>query len=72
MRFLEFNNISLPITNEEQVILDHISKNGSVSKNSLSERDVHIANQLVNKSIIIRKRSDEQIIYKSRQSSQKS
>lgn len=72
MRFLEFNNISLPITNEEQVILDHISKHGSVSKNSLSERDVHIANQLVNKSIIIRKRSDEQIIYKSRQSSQKS
>ena len=37
---------------------------GTVNKTKMSEREQTIANQLVNKNIIVRKKSNEQITYK--------
>ena len=65
MRFIEIlNKIQIPVTNEEQCVLERIQNKGTVSKNDLTEREQYLANQLVNKSIIIRKKHHGNIIYK--------
>jgi|TARA_B100000780_G_scaffold260961_1_gene213078 hypothetical protein len=65
MRFLEFKKgITVAITNEEQDVLELLRGKGVVNKTKLSEREQTIANQLVNKNIIVRKKSNEQITYK--------
>ena len=65
MRFLEFKKgITVVITNEEQDVLEMLRDKGTVNKTKMSEREQTIANQLVNKHIIVRKKSNEQITYK--------
>ena len=65
MRFLEFKKgITVVITNEEQDVLEMLRDKGTVNKTKMSEREQTIANQLVNKNIIVRKKSNEQITYK--------
>jgi hypothetical protein len=65
MRFLEFKKgITVVITNEEQDLLEMLRDKGTVNKTKMSEREQTIANQLVNKNIIVRKKSNEQITYK--------
>jgi|TARA_B110000285_G_C14859323_1_gene483776 hypothetical protein len=65
MRFLEFKKgITVVITNEEQDVLEMLRDEGTVNKTKMSEREQTIANQLVNKNIIVRKKSNEQITYK--------
>ena len=50
MRFLEFDKgPGIVITNEEQAVILKVRKEGSCPKKKFSEREVHIANQLVNK-----------------------
>jgi hypothetical protein len=65
MRFLEFaHGPSIVITNEEQDLLKIISNHTTVNKKQLSERQRVIADQLVNKNLIIRKVLDDEINYK--------
>ena len=65
MRFTEFKKgITVAITNEEQDVLEMLRDKGTVNKTKMSEREQTIANQLVNKNIIVRKKSNEQITYK--------
>ena len=65
MRFIEIlNKIQIPVTNEEQCVLERIQNDGKVSKRDLTEREQYLANQLVNKSIIVRKKHNGNIIYK--------
>lgn len=75
MRFLEFSKgPSTFITNEEQDLLRQIFNKGVVYKKKLSEREAELANRLVNKDLLLRKRIDDQITYQrsSKSKSQKS
>jgi len=65
MRFAEFKpGISVFITNEEQDLFRKIHSEGKVSKRTLDEREQNIANQLVIKNMLVRKRVNDSIIYK--------
>jgi hypothetical protein len=65
MRFAEFKpGISVFITNEEQDLFRKIYGAGKVSKRDLEERECNIANQLVIKNMLVRKRVNDSIIYK--------
>ena len=65
MRFAEFKpGISVFITNEEQDLFRKIYGNGKVSKRDLDERECNLANQLVIKNMLVRKRVNDSIIYK--------
>ena len=65
MRFIEIlNNLQIPVTNEEQCVLERIQNEGKVNKRDLTEREQYLVNQLVNKSIIVRKKYNGNIIYK--------
>jgi len=65
MRFAEFKpGISVFITNEEQDLFRKIYHKGKVSKRDLQERECNIANQLVIKNMLVRKRVNDSIIYK--------
>ena len=65
MKILELvNKISLPITNEEADLLGKFADQATVNKNSLDPRQIHIANQLVNKDVLVRKNQDGQIYYR--------
>lgn len=56
--------IQLPITNEEFDLLNKFDDGTVVARKDLSEREVHIANQLVNKDVLYRKNQDGSITYK--------
>jgi hypothetical protein len=55
--------IQLPITNEEAEVLGKFSDVGQISRRDLNEREVYIANQLVNKDVLTRKNNNGQISY---------
>jgi hypothetical protein len=55
--------LQLPITNEEAEVLEKFKTNSSIVRRDLTEREVYIANQLVNKDILIRKNTDGKITY---------
>ena len=64
MKIVELiNRVQLPISNEEADVLGKISTSESVSKHDLSPRELHLANQLVNKDILLRTNQDGRIIY---------
>ena len=54
--------LQLPITNEEAEVLEKISTK-PVLRRELSEREIYIANQLVNKDVLLRKNQDGKISY---------
>ena len=65
MRFAEFKpGINVFITKEEQNLFRKIYGEGKVSKRDLEERECNIANQLVIKNMLVRKRVNDSIIYK--------
>lgn len=65
MRIVELlNNITLPITNEEANLLDRFNETPVLYKSKLDEREQHIANNLVNKDVLLRLREDGKIAYK--------
>ena len=57
--------LQLPITNEEAEVLEKISTK-PVLRRELSEREIYIANQLVNKDVLLRKNENGKIYYKKR------
>ena len=66
MKIIELlNHVQLPITNEESDVLGKFDADQEVNKASLSEREQQLANQLVNKDILLRtKNQDGRITYK--------
>ena len=68
MRIVELlNNITLPITNEEAEVLDLFNEDIKVLyKDKLDERQVLMANKLVNKDVLYRINENGRIIYKKR------
>lgn len=65
MRIVELlNNITLPITNEEAEILDMFAEHKEVAKHDLDPRQQIMANQLVNKSVLLRIQENGRIKYR--------
>ena len=54
--------LQLPITNEEAEVLDKF-KTTPIERRELNEREIYIANQLVNKDVLLRKNQDGKISY---------
>lgn len=64
MKIVELlNRVQLPITNEEADLLAKFD-DGTILKSDLNERQQHLANQLVNKDVLLRRNQDGKIIYK--------
>ncbi len=53
------SGITIPISNEESDVLDKFSESASVLKNTLTEREQLLANGLVSKDILRRRRNAE-------------
>ena len=68
MRIVELlNNITLPITNEEAEVLDLFNEDTKVLyKDKLDERQIIMANKLVNKDVLYRINENGRIKYKKR------
>lgn len=65
MKIVELtNHLQVPITNEESDILGLFNEHGIIEKSQLGLREQHIANQLVNKDVLLRKNQDGKITYK--------
>ena len=65
MKFSEFRpGIQTYITNEEQDLFRKIHSEGKVSKRNLTEREQEIANKLVVRNLLVRKRVNDSIIFK--------
>jgi hypothetical protein len=60
-------NINVAITNEEADMLSQFDEDTPVmAKGDMDDRQQHMANQLVNKSLLTRKNENGRIIYKKR------
>jgi hypothetical protein len=57
------SNLTVAITNEEADILAKFRDQTAIPRRALDEREVIIANQLVNKDLLIRKNTDGKITY---------
>lgn len=61
--------VSLPsgfntlISNEESLLLDQISQTGQVSRSELNEREQVVANNLVKKDVLTRRKIDGKLYY---------
>lgn len=71
MKIVEVTNqISVSLTNEEADLYNRFDEESPVmAKHELNDRERLIANQLVNKDVLLRKNQDGQIIYKKRKNS---
>ena len=65
MKIVELTNrnMTIAINNEESDILQKFSQQTSIPKRALDEREIILANQLVNKDLLIRKNHDGKITY---------
>jgi hypothetical protein len=65
MKIIELtNNLNIVLTNEEaDFLLNFNKKDSSKFKSDLSERQIIIANQLVNKNVLQRTKDNDKIIY---------
>ena len=67
MKIVELTNkILLPITNEEQEVLEQFVDDISIAKNQYNEREQLLANSLTNKDVLLRTNQDGKIHYKKR------
>jgi len=64
MKIIEVTkNLLLPINNEEADLLLKFNDGNSVSRKDLNERQIEIANHLVNKDVLLRTNQDGRINY---------
>lgn len=67
MKIVEImSGLQMQITNEESDVLGRFDANSSVPKKEFNQREAYIANQLVNKNVLLRKNQDGEIVYKKR------
>jgi hypothetical protein len=65
MKIVELTNkIQLPITNEENELLEQFDNTAPIAKSKLSDREQVIANQLTVKDVLTRFNEDGKIYYK--------
>lgn len=65
MKIVELTNkLLLPITNEEQELLERFIGDTSIAKSHLDEREQLLANNLTVKDVLIRTNTDGKIYYK--------
>lgn len=57
------SNLTVAVTNEEADMLARFKEQASIPRRALDEREVIIANQLVNKDLLIRKNNNGKITY---------
>lgn len=58
--------LKLSLTNEETDVLGRFHQSETIPKKEFNERETYIANQLVNKNVLLRKNQDGKIIYQKR------
>lgn len=67
MKIIELTNkLLLPITNEENELLEKFSDDNKIAKSALEDREQLLANQLTVKDILQRTNEDGKIYYKKR------
>ena len=67
MKIVELtNNVLLPITNEEQELLERFVGDTLIAKSHLNEREQLLANHLTNKDVLLRTNESGKIYYKKR------
>ena len=65
MKIIELvNDISVPITNEESDVLYKFYDRDELLRKDLNEREIQLANQLVNKDILYRQNQNGRITYR--------
>jgi hypothetical protein len=65
MRFYEISSgLRIPVSEEEQEILDMITPKGQIGKAALDERQQEVARMMVTRGLLIREREDDEIILK--------
>ena len=65
MKIVELTNkILLPITNDEQELLERFIGDTPIAKSHLDEREQMLANQLTIKDVLLRTNTDGKIYYK--------
>lgn len=64
MKIVELlNNVALPITNEEADLLHQFDHDTVITREDLDPRQQQVANQMVNKDVLLRRNQDGQISY---------
>lgn len=64
MKIIELvNDIRIPITNEESDVLALFRENAEVHRQDLNERQIQLANGLVNKDVLYRQNQNGRITY---------
>ena len=64
MKIIEVTGgLHMPITNEESDLLSKLHEGNSVSRKDLNERQIEVANHLVNRDVLYRKNQDGRITY---------
>jgi hypothetical protein len=64
MKIIELvNRIRIPITNEEADVLSMFQIHEEIGKKDLNERQVQLANNLVNKDVLYRQNQNGRITY---------
>ena len=67
MKILEITQgLQMQITNEEADVLGRFNEATVVENKEFNERELYVANQLVNKNVLLRKNQDGKVIYKKR------
>ena len=67
MKIVElYNNLQLPINNEEAELLERFIGTTPIAKSHLTEREQILANQLTVKDVLLRTNEDGKIYYKKR------
>jgi hypothetical protein len=66
------NKLQVPLSNEESDVLNIVENRGEIEKPDFSERQLYVANQLVNKDVLLRTNQNGRILYtkKSRKNDQ--
>lgn len=64
MKIVELlNKVQIPLSNEESDVLNIVENRGEMQKPDFSERQLYVANQLVNKEILLRTNQNGKILY---------
>jgi hypothetical protein len=64
MKIIELvNDLSVPITNEEYDVLNLFHNQDEIQKPDLNERQIQVANSLVNKDVLYRRNQNGRITY---------
>ena len=67
MKIVELTNkVLLPITNEEQDLLERFEGDGPIAKSQLNEREQVVANNLTVKDVLLRTNDAGKIFYRKR------